>query len=76
MAYSKADPTAVQEGIESGLEITTAQSHKFLAKLASNGMLENLKNDSPKELATKESTTVDNASIAEHQREATAAFDF
>lgn len=76
MAYSKADPTAVQEGIESGLEITTAQSHKFLAKLASNGMLENLKNDSPKEIATAETTTVDNGVSADKAAEIKAAFDF
>lgn len=76
MAYSKADPTAVQEGIESGSEITTAQSHKFLAKLASNGMLENLKNDSPKEIATAETTTVDNGVSADKAAEIKAAFDF
>ena len=75
MAYYKADPDAVLAGIESGLAITNAQSHKFQAKLASQGMLENLQKDSPKDLSTKESTTVDNQ-ISQEEKEIKEAFNF
>jgi ClpP class serine protease len=76
MAYSKADPDAVQAGIESGLEITNAQAHKFQAKLATMSMLDDMKQDSASSIVTAETTTELGAISTENQAEIKAAFDF
>jgi hypothetical protein len=76
MAYSKADPDAVQSGIESGLEISNAQAHKFQAKLATMSMLDNLKNDSADPIVTSETTTELGAVSTGQEAELKAAFDF
>lgn len=76
MAYSKADPDAVQSGIESGLEISNAQAHKFQAKLATMSMLDNLKSDSAEPIATSETTTELGAVSTGQDAELKAAFDF
>ena len=78
MAYSQADPEAVKAGIESGLEITNGQAHKFQAKLASMSMLNDLKADSAVDLATAETPTVapTGGISPEKAAEIKAAFDF
>lgn len=78
MAYSQADPEAVKAGIESGLEITSGQAHKFQAKLASMSMLDNLQSDSANDLAVSETPTVaPTGGISdENSAELKAAFDF
>lgn len=54
MVYASADLEAVTTGIESGASITPSQREKFMVKMNSAQMLENLKSDSAKALVTEE----------------------
>jgi ClpP class serine protease len=75
MAYNEADPKAVAAGIESGLEITQAESHAFLVKLASQNKLNNLVLDNAKPLVTEPTATQVVEKTAE-QEEIENAFNF
>lgn len=73
MVYSKADPEAVSAGIESGADISPSQREKLMVKMSHNSILDDLKSDSTKPLATKETPT--SAEVATGE-EVKAAFDF
>lgn len=74
MAYSEADPKAVQEGIASGLEISTSQSHAFLVAMAKNGRVADLLADSNAPIVTAQTPT--NEGVEDKDAEAKAAFNF
>lgn len=82
MAYNDADSKAVVDGIASGKEISTSQSHIFLAALAKKGNVDgkiaDLKADSAKPVSTKETETEEKLVSADEAAEAElkAAFDF
>ena len=74
MAYSEADPKAVQEGIASGLEISTSQSHAFLVTMAKNGKVADLLADSNAPIVTAQTPT--NEGVEDKDAEIKAAFNF
>jgi ClpP class serine protease len=75
MAYSEADPKAVSEGIASGLEISKAQSHNFLVKMAQKGKLEDLQSDNAPTIVTN-GTPTELQETSEHDKEIESAFNF
>lgn len=75
LVYQSADPEAVATGIESGAEISASQREKFLVKMNSKNVLENLKNDSANPLKTEEST-VEKVEEVVDNKELESAFDF
>jgi ClpP class serine protease len=78
MVYSQADPDAVKNGIESGVEITASQTHAFLVKIASNGRVQDLKSDNAPAISTSESSTNEEGvvSMTKEEKEIDAAFKF
>lgn len=73
-AYREADSKAVTEGIKSGKEISVAQSHQFLAKLANKGKINEIISDSAVAIQTDETATVDKPESNEKELE--EAFNF
>jgi len=63
MVYASADLEAVTAGIESGASITPSQREKFMVKMNSAQMLENLNSDSAKAVVTEETTVVEAAVV-------------
>lgn len=57
MAYSKADPEMVANGINSGLSISPSQRESLLIKMSASAMLSSLNADSTAPITTTESTT-------------------
>jgi ClpP class serine protease len=75
LVYQSADPEAVATGIESGAEISASQREKFLVKMNSKNVLDNLKADSTKAVKTAEST-VEKVEEVVDNKELESAFDF
>lgn len=63
MVYASADLEAVTAGIESGASITPSQREKFMVKMNSAKMLENLNSDSANAVVTEETTVIDAAVV-------------
>lgn len=75
MAYSEADPKAVSEGIASGLEISSSQSHNLLVKMAQKGKLADLQSDNAPAIVTN-GTPTELHETSEHDKEIESAFNF
>ncbi len=77
MAYSEADSKAVNEGINSGAEISTSQSHAFLVAIANKGRLTDLRSDNVPAVVTNQTSTVENTDAkTAAEKEAESAFNF
>lgn len=76
MAYNEVDSKAVQDGIASGLEISTSQSHAFLVKMASAGRLASLEADNIAPVVTEQTSTVVGKEKTTEEKEIEAAFSF
>jgi len=64
-AWKEVDPTAVFAGIESGEEISAADTQKFMLALGKKAGVEALKNDSPVDVTTTDATaTTTDAPVA------------
>lgn len=76
-AYREADSKAVSDGIASGKEISSSQSHAFLVAMANKGKVNALITDNAQAVVTEQTTTVvENVVEGVESAEAKAAFAF
>lgn len=75
-AFKVIDSKAVEEGIESGLQIKQSEINSFIVKASMVGRIEDLKSENPPAITTAETTTVVDAISTVKDAELKAAFDF